>query len=155
MKRLKFITLVFLAGTLAATAQKSNAIQKVYDTFEDQEDVWALSFSKNMEDVLDADMEWGDQMKYIEGDVTKVSTMIISENANSKKTLRKMKDMIENLGYHQIEIPEDEEELEDSEVFIYARGKKGRYDEIHMLIIDNDDNSGVLISTFGDITVTD
>ena len=156
MSKLKFLTIAFLIGTFTATALKSNAIQKVYDTFEDSDEIMALSFSKQMTDFLDADAEWGDEMKYIQGDVNKVSTLIVSENSDSRKNLSKIKNMIEDLGYRQIELPEEEkDEFDDSEVYIYAKGKKGRYDEIHMLVMDDDDDSGVLVSIFGDITITD
>lgn len=155
MKR-KFLIIILVLGTsISAIAQSKNAIQKVYDTFENHENVMSFSFNKNLTDILDTDFDWGDEMKHMEGDIRKMSTLIISEDDHSRSILKKMKRMIDDMGYKSIKLPDDEINQDDDEkIYVYAMGKKDRYSEIHMLIVD-DDESGVLLSVFGDIIIKD
>ena len=150
--KLKMISFLIILGIVAATAQSKNAIQKVYDKYEDSENVLSFSFSKDLKDVLDGDFDWGDDLKNIEGDLSKMSTLIVSESKDSRKMLKDIEKMIRKLGYTSTKVKDDENESEEG--LIFTRGKKGHYSEIHMLITD-DDGSGVLVSAFGDFTVTD
>ena len=67
MKKLLILALVY-ATTLTAFAQKKNAAQEIYDKLEQEEDVLALSFNKQMLDAIDTDVEWGGSMRYLKGD---------------------------------------------------------------------------------------
>ncbi|MCT4624480.1 MAG: DUF4252 domain-containing protein [Schleiferiaceae bacterium] len=152
MNKLKLLTLTFLIGILTATAQKSNAIQKVYDKYENEDNVFALSLSKQLDNALDTDFNWGDELKNIEGDISKMSTLIVSENSDSRKMLLNMKRMIGNLGYSDLDLPEESTDDSEDKAYLFTRGKKGKYSEIHLLVIE-EDGSGVLVSLFGDFTV--
>lgn len=150
MNKLNLIGILIITGILTATAQKSNAIQKVYDTYENEDNVMALSLSKNLEDALDTDFDWGDELKNVEGDITKMSTLIISESDDSRKMLSDIKKMIKKLGYSTLDLPDENNGEE--QIFLFTRGKKGKYSEIHVLLI-NEDSGGLLVSMFGDFTV--
>ena len=154
MNKLNLIAILVLTGILTATAQKSNAIQKVYDKYENEDNVFALSLSKNLENALDTEFEWGDELKNLEGDITKMSTLIVSESVESNKMLSNMKKMIKNLGYSPMDMPDDESDSEAEKTYLFTRGSNGKYSEVHLLIIE-EDGSGVLVSMFGDFTVRD
>ncbi len=141
-----------ILGTVAATAQNKNAIQKVYDKYENSENVLSFSFSKDLKDVLDGDFDWGDDLKNIEGDITKMSTLVVSESSDSRKMLKDIEKMIRKMGYTSTKVKGDKNDPDDG--LIFTRGKKGHYSEIHLLIID-ESGSGVLVSIFGDFVVTD
>jgi len=72
MNKLNLIAVLVITGILTATAQKSNAIQKVYDKYENEDNVFAMSLSKDLENALDTEFEWGEEMKNLEGDITKM-----------------------------------------------------------------------------------
>lgn len=154
MNKLNLIAVLVITGILTATAQKSNAIQKVYDKYENEDNVFALSLSKNLEDALDTEFEWGDELKNLEGDITKMSTLIVSESGESSKMLNSMKKMIKNLGYSTLDLPDEDSISDEEKTYLFTRGSKGRYSEVHLLVID-EDGSGVLVSMFGDFTVRD
>ena len=154
MNKLNLLAILVLTGILTATAQKSNAIQKVYDKYENEDNVFALSLSKNLEDALDTEFEWGDELKNLEGDITKMSTLIVSESDESNKMLTNMKKMIKNLGYSPMDMPDEESDSDEEKTYLFTRGSKGKYSEVHLLMI-SEDGSGVLVSMFGDFTVRD
>ena len=72
MNKLNLIAVLVITGILTATAQRSNAIQKVYDKYENEDNVFAMSLSKDLENALDTEFEWGEEMKNLEGDITKM-----------------------------------------------------------------------------------
>lgn len=154
MNKLNLIAVLVITGILTATAQKSNAIQKVYDKYENEDNVFALSLSKNLTDALDTEFEWGEQMKNVEGDITKMSTLIVSESDDNPQMLSNMKKMIKKLGYSTLDLPDEDSKSDEEKTYLFTRGSKGKYSEVHLLVID-DDGSGVLVSMFGDFTVRD
>jgi len=154
MNKLNLIAVLVITGILTATAQKSNAIQKVYDKYENEDNVFAMSLSKDLENALDTEFEWGEEMKNLEGDITKMSTLIVSESGESTKMLNSMKKMIKNLGYSTLDMPDGDSKSDEEKTYLFTRGSKGKYSEVHLLVID-DDGSGVLVSMFGDFTVKD
>lgn len=154
MNKLNLIAILVITGILTATAQKSNAIQKVYDKYENEDNVLALSLSKNLTDALDTEFEWGEQMKNVEGDITKMSTLIVSESEDNPHMLSNMKKMIKKLGYSTLDLPDEDTKSDEEKTYLFTRGSKGKYSEVHLLVIE-DDGSGVLVSMFGDFTVRD
>lgn len=146
------IALLTVMTCISAIAQSKSSIERVYNTFEDTENVLSLTLNKDIANLLDSELDWGDEMKQIEGDVTKISTLIVSEGPNSAKVLSKMKSMIDGMKFKHIDLPEGEDDIED-DIYVYAKGKKGKYSEVHMIIMDDKDDTGILLSVFGDITV--
>ena len=145
--------MVFLAGSLAATAQKSNAAQAIYDKLEDEENVLTLSFNKKMLESIDTDIEWGDQIKYLKGDLHKVKLMLIDEdNENAKKIVVYVEKQLGKLGYKLADLPEDADDGD--ELMVFTNRNKNKFSEAHFLIKD-DDGSGILMSVYGDFTVTE
>ena len=82
MKKLVILGLI-AASSLTATAQKSNAAQVIYDELEQNDDVFTLSFNKKMIDAIDTDVEWGDELRYLKGDLEKVQIMLIDDGKDA------------------------------------------------------------------------
>jgi len=151
----KLATLVLIAvTTFAATAQKENAAQVIYDELEQNDDVFTMSFNKKMLESIDTDVEWGDQMRYLKGDLSKVKLMLIDESKNSSKTASYIKSKLAKLGYKLTDLPEDADDDDKDHIWLYTNKKGRRFTEAHFLIAD-EDGGAILLSVYGDITVTD
>ena len=68
--------------------------------------------------------------------------------------LTNMKKMIKKLGYSPLDIPEEGQNDDTEKTYLFTRGSKGKYSEVHLLVL-NEEGSGVLVSLFGDFTVRD
>ena len=154
----KLILLIAISvTTLAASAQKKNAAQEIYDKLEQEDDVLSLSFNKKMIDAIDSDVEWGSQIKYLKGDLNQVKLLIIDDDSKESKSYSKyIYKRLGSLGYKLTDLPKDaEDDLDDDEdIFLFTNKKNDRFTEAHMLIVD-EDGGAIFISIYGDITVTD
>jgi hypothetical protein len=146
--------LALLAVSLAANAQKSNAAQAIYDKLEEEENVMTLSFNKKMLESIDTDIEWGDQIKYLKGDLHKVKLMLIEEGTNTTKIVKYIHKELDKLGYKRTEIRDDDEPNDDEHLWVYTNKKGQDFTEAHFLI-EEEDGSGILMSVFGAFTLTD
>ncbi len=149
-----YLILALLAVSLAANAQKSNAAQAIYDKLEEEENVMTLSFNKKMLESIDTDIEWGDQIKYLKGDLYKVKLMLIEDGENAAKLVRYVYRQLDKLGYKRTEIKDDDHLDDDERLWVYTNRKGQEFTEAHFLIED-EDGSGIFMSVFGDFTLTD
>lgn len=154
MKKLLILAFVF-ATALTAFAQKKNAAQEIYDKLEQEEDVLALSFNKQMLDAIDTDVEWGGSMRYLKGDLNKVKLMIIGEDEKSPSLSKYIYKKLDDLGYKLTDLPEEADDKDgDEEIYMFTNRRGNRFTEAHILIVD-EDGSAIFLSVYGDITVTD
>ena len=154
MKKL-FLILTIVGTTLAATAQKKNAAQEIYDKLEQEDEVLSLSFNKKMIDAIDSDVEWGDEMRYLQGDLNKVKLMIIEDGDDASKMAKYIYKKLDQLGYKLTDLPEDgQKDDDDEEVFLFTNKKGNRFSEAHILII-GEDGGTIFLSVYGDITVSE
>ena len=154
MKKL-FILALLSATTLMANAQKSNAADGIYTELEGEENIMTLSFNKQMLESIDTDVEWNDQIKYLKGDIHKVKLMLIGDNSNAKGIINKIYKRLGKLGYKQMDLDDDnDDEKDNSEVWVFSNKKGNKFTEAHFLIKD-EDGSGIFMSVYGDFTVTD
>lgn len=149
-----YLLLALLAVSLAANAQQSNAAQAIYDELEDEENVMTLSFNKKMLESIDTDIEWGDQIKYLKGDLHKVKLMLIEDGEDAAKIVRYVYKQLDKMGYKRTEIKDDDEPNDDERLWVYTNRKGQDFTEAHFLIED-EDGSGIFMSVFGDFTLTD
>jgi hypothetical protein len=149
-----YLILALLAVSLAANAQKSNAVQAIYDRLEEEENVMTLSFSKKMIEDIDTDIEWGDQIKYLKGDLHKVKLMLIEDGENATKLVKYVYKQLDKLGYKRTEIKDDDEPNDDDRLWVFTNRKGKDFTEAHFLIED-EDGSGIFMSVFGEFTLTD
>lgn len=153
MKKL-FLILTILGTTLAATAQKKNAAQEIYDKLEQEDEVLSLSFNKKMIDAIDSDVEWGDEMRYLQGDLNKVKLMLIEDGDNAAKMAKYIYKKLDQLGYKLTDLPEDAQaDDDDEEVFLFTNKKGNRFTEAHLLIMEEDGGT-IFLSVYGDITIS-
>lgn len=153
MKKLVILALI-TATSLAATAQKSNAAQVIYDELEQNDDVLTLSFNKKMLESIDTDVEWGDEMRYLKGDFEKVKIMIIDDGENSKKMASYIFKKLEKLGYKLTDLPNEDDKDKVEKVSLFTNKKGNHFTEAHFLVRDKD-GGAILLSVYGNITVTD
>ena len=149
-----YLVLALLAFSLAASAQKSNAAQAIYDKLEEEENVMTLSFNKKMLESIDTDIEWGDQIKYLKGDLHKVKLMLIQDSDEAAKLVSYVYKQLGKLGYKRTEIRDEDEPNDDEQLWVFTNKKGRNFTEAHFLIED-EDGSGILMSVFGDFTLTD
>jgi hypothetical protein len=149
-----YFVLALLAVSLAANAQKSNAAQAIYDVLEEEENVMTLSFTKNMLESIDTDIEWGDQIKYLKGDLNKVKLMLINDDENAEMMVKYIYKQLNKLGYKRTEIKDDDEPKDAEHLWVFTNRKGQEFTEAHFLIED-EDGSGIFMSVFGDFTLTD
>lgn len=154
MKKL-FLILSIVGTTLTATAQKKNAAQEIYDKLEQEDDVLTLSFNKKMIDAIDSDVEWGEEMRYLNGDLDKVKLMIIEEG-NASKIAKYIFNKLDDLGYKLTDLPKDieDERDDDDEVFLFTNKKGSRFSEAHILVVD-EEGGAIFLSVYGDINVSE
>lgn len=152
MKKLVILALI-AASSLTATAQKSNAAQVIYDELEQNDDVFTLSFNKKMLDAIDTDVEWGEEMRYLKGDLEKVKLMLIDDGADAKKISSYIFKKLDKLGYKLADLPDDVKDDKRENVWLFTNKKGKHFTEAHFLIQD-EDGGAILLSVYGDITVT-
>lgn len=146
--------LTLVGTTLAATAQKKNAAQEIYDKLEEESHVLSLSFNKKMIDAIDSDVEWGDEMRYLQGDLNKVKLMLIEDGDDAPKMAKYIYKKLDQLGYKLTDLPEDAEtDNEDKNVFLFTNKKGNRFTEAHLLIMEEDGGT-IFLSVYGDIAVS-
>jgi hypothetical protein len=153
MKKLVILGLI-AASSLTATAQKSNAAQVIYDELEQNDDVFTLSFNKKMIDAIDTDVEWGDELRYLKGDLEKVQIMLIDDGKDANKMSKYIYNKLDKLGYKLADLPKDGKKGEHENVWLFTNKKGKKFTEAHFLIQDTD-GGAILLSVYGDITVTD
>ncbi len=145
------------AFALTATAQKKNAAQKIYNELEKEDDIMTLSFNKKMLESIDTDVEWGETLRYLKGDLHSIKVMLIDNDSKSQKITKYIYSQLDKMGYKLMKLPEEAEvelENESERVWLFTNKKGKRFTEAHVLIEDKD-GSGIFLSVYGDITVTE
>lgn len=150
----KLLTSVLLAATtLAAVAQKSNAAQIIYDDFQSRDNVTSLSLNNKMLESIDTDFNLNDQTKHLEGDISRVKLLLVADDGDTEKTIVQIRKKLDKLGYKEVDLDDDAKKGE-NQVWLFSNKKGSRFTEAHFVVQD-DDGSGVLLSVYGDFTLTD
>ena len=146
-------TALLMATMLAAVAQKSNAAQAIYDDLQGHENVTSLSLNKTMLDAIDTDFDLNDQTKHIKGDINSVKLLLVDDDIESPKTMSQIRKKLGKLGYKEVDIDEKSEKA-NNHVWLFSNKKGSRFTEAHFVVQD-EDGSGVLLSVYGDFSLTD
>lgn len=149
MKKL-FMLSALAATTFLARAQNNKAAEAIYDELEEQSGIFIMSFSKSMLDDIDADIEWNDQVKNLEGEISKIKLMLLGEDAKPSATLSKVKARLSKMGYKSTKLSDAES---DDKVWVYTNRKGNHFTEAHFVIF-GDDGGGFFVSVYGDFTLT-
>jgi hypothetical protein len=144
-----FFLIGFLLATLLLSAQsKSN---KIYDTFEGKPGITNFSFTKNMVDLIDIDLN--DENQHVSGDLHEIRFLSYNPEEGQLSGQNFTEKAIAMLprAYKKYEDGD-----EDSDTEIYLLGKQKKFKECH-LFVKNDDGEGnrFIVSFYGDFKVDD
>ena len=144
-----FFLIGFLLATLLLSAQsKSN---KIYDTFEGKPGITNFSFTKNMVDLIDIDLN--DENQHVSGDLHEIRFLSYNPEEGQLSGQNFTEKAIAMLprSYKKYEDGD-----EDSDTEIYLLGKQKKFKECH-LFVKNDDGEGnrFIVSFYGDFKVDD
>ncbi len=119
-------------------AEKEKSIQEL---LEDQNPTISFSFSKDIIDFFDTDVDWKNKKKHIEGDFSKAAFFAFDENSS----LKDIDDLFKSQNYSKIKI--EDEESNDGEITIYVKSKGKDTKEAHFVIQNEGDV--VVFSLYG------
>jgi hypothetical protein len=101
----------------------------------------SFSFSKNILDFFDTDLDWKDSKKHLEGDFSKAAFYTF-DNATNNETLT---NLFKDKGYSLIRIDDKDDDSNEVRLFVNQTGKEVK--EAHF-IIEGDDNL-IVFSLYG------
>ncbi len=145
------VTVVLSHGV---NAQKQDAATALYQEFEQYDDVFSLSFNKKMLESLDTEVEWGEWMRYVQGDLHRVKMMVIDESTHKKNLAKYIKNELKKMGYKLAELPDNGEHQSEDEIFLFSNKRGKKLSEAHILV-KPEEGSIILFSIYGDLTITD
>ena len=136
---LSFLTVLFSNVSLrASNFERKKSIQ---DMLEDLNPSVSFSFSKNIVDFFDTELEWKDSKKHLEGDFSKAAFFVFDENT-SNETLNKL---FKNQGYFHLKIEDEEKNKNDIILFVNQMGNE--VEEAHFMI--QSDDKLIVFSLYG------
>lgn len=122
----------------------------IHTQYASKQGVMAFSFSKDMIEALDFDIDVNDKMKYVKGDLSSIKFLAFGDKSESN-SIQLVKDLKKS-GYEKIKWEGDDEG--DSNVILYVDRNGKRFSEIHFITLLNE-KPKAMISFYGDITVKD
>ncbi len=151
-KNIKFYIGVLLLGLIQTSIfSQENISNRMYSDFRDLDEVTYFSFSKNLIDFvdLDIDSDTDDAEKKITGDLNEIKVVIYKPDFKPEKSFREQ--VLKYLNKGDYDLVEEDDNEDDTEVWIHRKGKK--IYECH--VIFQGEQNGVLLSFFGDFNVKD
>lgn len=152
------ILLAMMLSTLLGNAQSKS--DKIYDTFSGKDGVTTLSFSKSA--IKPFEMFIDDDTKKVIYKMQKVRFMFYNEEKGELSTTNVYDRITKELnGAGYFEIDPDEINCDNCDISVdnhdkvklIGHGKRNNMDEFHIVIADDD--SDIMFSFYGDITVDD
>lgn len=151
MKKL-LITISLAIFVILSHAQSKS--YKMYDAFANKDGVLSFTFSKNMVDAINIDLEEDGDKKSVTGDLQQVKFM--SYNPEKGKLTgdefrQKIAEYLKKSDCYRYAGKESDEEAE-----IWLSGGKKKFTECHVIVV-NDDNNDLqfIVSFYGDFNVND
>lgn len=152
MKTIKFFTVAILLS-LAQIGFAQSKSDRMYDTFSDEEGVLNFSFSKNMKDFIDIDLD-NDNERKVTGDLNQVRFMAYNPNKGNLSGTAFTKKAISLLPGAYKKYDDSGEDLENAQIWLL--GKRKKYSECHLFFESNNENSRrFVVSFYGEFTVND
>ncbi len=153
MKNLMRISVVLLMigfNCFSIIAQK-NVSDKMFNNLKNLDEVTYFSFSKNLIDFIDFDIDDDDRDDdhKVTGDLNEVKLIIF--NPDEKPDVSFHDQVLKYLKKGNYKLIEDEDEPDDTEIWVNRKGRKVY--ECH--IIFQGEQNGVLLSFFGDFKIED
>ncbi len=146
---LVFIISIALLGFTQVAGAQANVSDKMYQYFKVKDEVTYMSFSKNMMDFVDLDLDDSG----VTGDLNEVRMIIYKPEVRPDKCFQdQVLSYLKKGNYEQVEDEhEHDDHGDDTEVWVNRKGKK--IFECH--VIFQGEQNGVLLSFFGDFKVDD
>tara|TARA_Y100000768_G_C23931989_1_gene660559 strand:- start:582 stop:1028 length:447 start_codon:yes stop_codon:yes gene_type:complete len=142
------LTLLFsLLFSFISNAQKFDA-QEVYNAYEAQENVLVMSFNKEMEDAIDMDFDYKEQIKNVEGDVSFLKMMVSINDETSKGIAKEIEQLMKHANYSMKMIDD-----EDQTVTMYLKQKGKNISEVHFLGKDEEGEFTFFFTLLGDLVI--
>ncbi len=149
---MRFSILFVLVGFIQTSIfSQENISNKMFSYFRELDEVTYFSFSKNLIDIVDLDIDADDDeaAKKITGDLNEIKVVIYKPDFKPEKSFRDQAMKFLNKGDY--DLVEEDDNDDDTEVWIHRKGKK--IYECH--VIFQGEQNGVLLSFFGDFNVKD
>ncbi len=144
--------ITLFSSLILMTTNVDNKKNEVAEAVSQMNGVTTLSFSKDMVDAIDLDIDVEDKIKHLEGDFNEIKLNIFGEStpdlADKRTTMLKVLDK----HYEKVDL-EDTDESE-SDALLYTKSKGDRVYEAHLLLLDESDNTFTIVSFIGDVVVT-
>ena len=140
----KFLLLSLVAILFSNESLRASNFEKeksIGDLLEDLNPLVSFSFSKNIIDFFDTELDWKDSKKHLEGDFSKAAFYTFDENT-SNETLTTL---FKNKGYFLIRIDDEEKDNDEVVLFINEEGKE--VEEAHFMI--QSDDKLIVFSLYG------
>ena len=154
MKSIVLFLLLGMSLNLAAGGgSKSDAI---YQQFDGQEGVTALRFSKSMIDAVDLDLEWKEQMKFVQGDLSQIRLLVLSDDRKTDGSIKKIIRSFKKAGYEEVVMENEDKDgdVDEDDVLMMVKRKGNKVSEVHFISFGTDNIQGVF-SIYGDLKVSD
>lgn len=151
---LRMLVMLLMVGfcSLSIFAQQKIS-DKMFNDFRALDDVTYLSFSKNLIDFVDFDIDSDDDDTddhKVSGDLHEVKLVIFKPDFKPEKSFHDQVLKYLNKGNYKL-VEDDDDNNDDTEVWVYRKGRKVY--ECH--VIFQGDTNGVLLSFFGDFNIKD
>ena len=149
MKKYSLIVIA-LIFSLSVSASKGDS-EKIYKKLKSESDAFSMSFSKEMIDFFDMDIDFNGKEKWVSGDFAEGKMMVIKESFSGSDINK----MFKQEGFELIDLEDDTEgdvNIENGEVNLYVNRTGNKVSEVHF-VIEGEDNV-ILFSVFGTMKVS-
>lgn len=147
-----FLTFLLALITLFCFAQSKS--YKMYDAFANKDGVSSFTFSKNMIDAINLDLDDDGDKKQVTGDLYQVRFMSYNPEKGSltgEQFCDKAIGYLPKTSYHKFV---DDEPDNDAEIWLM--GGKNKFSECHVFVHnENEEGMQFVVSFYGDFTVND
>ena len=145
---MKYFTLFISCFFFSLSLFAGGGSEKIHSEFGSKQGVLGMSFSKQMLDAFDLDMDWKEAVKNLQGDFESIKVLVISDDEIKQKYQSQIKTRLKRMGYKEVDL-----EGENEDIIVYTDKKRKNFNEVH--ILSRGDESGVLISIYGNFVITD
>ena len=140
-----FLGIIISSFSVFASGDEAEKIYKALK--ESQHEVFSMSLAKEMVDFFDMDIDFNGNEQVITGDFAEGKLMILDKGLHPKEVLQ----LFKKANYDTIELEDDEEDPEDSEIYLFVKRKGKNVSEAHFVI--DEEEKTIVFSVFGDIQV--
>lgn len=147
MKKLLLVFSIVITSISLSASGGENSHQ-IHQAYASKTGVVAMSFSKEMFDVFDFDLDTDEILKHVSGDFKNIKVLIHSPQEEGLSYAKDIRKKLESLNYKQVHWEDQEENI-----WVFVNKKSKNFEEVH--ILSRGESSDVLISITGNFVITD